>query len=47
MPTWPKCGRAIGPPKPSLPVPVYGEDFSVLVRLKRMRTARGQRRVLS
>lgn len=42
-----RCGRAIGYPKPSLPVPVYGEDFSYLIRgPKRLRLERGQRKVL-
>ena len=41
------CGTPAGPAKPSLPVPVYGEDFSALVRLKRVRTVRNTRRVLS
>lgn len=42
-----RCGTPIGPPKPSLPVPVYGEDFSFLVRAPtRLRLDRGRRDIL-
>lgn len=37
------CGTA----RPSLPVSVFGEDFSLLVRLRRLRIARAKIRVLS
>lgn len=43
------CGKAIGPAKPSLPVPVYAEDMSlVVVRTPlRLRLVRGTRKVLN
>lgn len=45
-----QCGSAIGIPRPSLPVPVFAEDFSLLVQMrtpKRLRITRGKIRVLS
>lgn len=42
------CGTAAGPARPSLPTPVFAEDFSLLVRYpRRMRIARSRISVLS
>jgi hypothetical protein len=32
--------RAAGPARPALPVSVFGEDFSLLIRRRRLRIAR-------
>lgn len=36
-----------GAARPALPAPTYGEDFSLLVRVRRMRIVRNRIRVLS
>jgi hypothetical protein len=38
---------AAGTPRPSSPVSVFAEDFSLLIRFRRLRAKRGQLRVLS
>lgn len=46
-PTNPSWSQA-APPRPATPVPVYAEDFSLLVRApRRLRIKRGKIRVLS
>jgi hypothetical protein len=48
LPAKPRELERAGPARPSLPVSVYGEDFSLLIRTpRRMRIARGRIHVLS
>lgn len=42
-PAW----RAIGGARPATPTPTYAEDFSLLLRIRRLRIARGKIQVLS
>lgn len=43
----PRGALVAGSPLPSLPVQVFAEDFSLLLRFRRMRLTRSQIRVLS
>jgi hypothetical protein len=46
-PHYPKGAEAAGPTRPALPVSVFAEDFSLLIRSRRLRIARSRIRVLS
>jgi hypothetical protein len=44
---WPEGAVAAGSARPAKPSTVYAEDFSLLLRIRRLRIKRGVVRVLS